>query len=186
MAITLKQADALRKLGQLPPEELINPTALSDILLQWGEDAVKELQAEIAKNKGNASYALSQSIAPRITTQGASITRLELLMNEYSEWYNDGRRAGKKPPLAAIMEWIKNKGLIKRSNKPTLEANRQLAYSIQSAIAKRGTIKRFGYKGSDFLTNVINQNSLQKLSDSIAEVIGQRLNVTLNVKQEGE
>lgn len=50
--------------------------------------------------------------------------------------YLAGRPAGKMPPVAAILEWVKNRGL-----KPRSGTVRNLAYAIAKKIGEEGTRK---------------------------------------------
>ena len=54
-----------------------------------------------------------------------------------------------------------------------------MAEAISRSIGKKGTIKRFGYKGSNYLSNVINPLSLQKLSSQLSEALGYQISIQL-------
>lgn len=52
---------------------------------------------------------------------------------------------------------------------------KMLVRAIASGIHKKGTIKRFGYKGSRFLSNVLKDGRFDKLSQSLSDIIGKQI-----------
>jgi len=90
----------------------------------------------------------------------------------YAVAVDKGRSAGKAPPIEPLKKWIRRKGILK-SEKPTKGEKKtkqtkkarpsfekrltSMAWGISKNIGKKGTIKRFGYKGKPFLTEEIPQ-----------------------------
>lgn len=150
-----------------------NPSGdgLLRIVQNWGNELSENLRNTLRKNKTNASSVLSQSIAS-IAKPKKDGFRLTVEMEDYYRYVEEGRRAGKRPPIQNIYEWIQNKKsvqtLISRSTDKR-KATRSLAYVIARKIAKHGT------KAQPFIRQNVNEKSLQVLSDRIGEYIGKQL-----------
>lgn len=112
-----------------------------------------------------ASGKLKDSI--RVQVQGGSrkITRREFLQGqtglegpfvlkvmaeEYAQWVQSGRLPGKKGvPIAALEQWIKERGLTGRDKKGRFIKRKSFAFAI------RNNIKKFGIRPSNFLDVVL-------------------------------
>ena len=141
------------------------------IVQNWGNELSENLRNTLRKNKTNASNALWQSIASYAKPKKDGF-RLTVQMEDYYKYVEEGRRAGKRPPIESIYEWIQNKKsvqtLISKSTDKQ-KATRSLAYVIARKIAKHGT------KAQPFIRQNVNEKSLQVLSDRIGEYIGKQL-----------
>ena len=134
------------------------PTVYQE-LLDIFDETVTALR-ESADSKGlDATGVLQASITfePKII---GDFLRFQLKMADYYEWADKGRKPGKFPPLKPILDWMKAKGIVPRNErgkrlKTTRKSLENLAFAIRKKIAQKGTIKRFGYKGSNFYTDVI-------------------------------
>lgn len=150
-----------------------NPSGdgLLRIVQNWGNELSENLRNTLRKNKTNASSVLSQSIGS-IAKPKKDGFRLTVEMEDYYRYVEEGRRAGKRPPIQSIYEWIQNKKsvqtLISRSTDKR-KATRSLAYVIARKIAKHGT------KAQPFIRQNVNEKSLKVLSDRIGEYIGKQL-----------
>ena len=150
-----------------------NPSGdgLLRIVQNWGNELSENLRNTLRKNKTNASSVLSQSIGS-IAKPKKDGFRLTVEMEDYYKYVEEGRRAGKRPPIQNIYEWIQNKKsvqtLISRSTDKR-KATRSLAYVIARKIAKHGT------KAQPFIRQNVNEKSLKVLSDRIGEYIGKQL-----------
>ena len=113
----------------------------------FGNEYIEELGNELRKADKDASGNLLRSLDSRVikTGFGTSYT-LKILAENYLKYVDEGRRAGgKQPPLKAIREWTKQKGI-----------DEGLAFPIAKKIAEEG-IKP---------TNVI-KKSLDKVQSNI-------------------
>ena len=150
-----------------------NPSGdgLLRIVQNWGNELSENLRNTLRKNKTNASSVLSQSIGS-IAKPKKDGFRLTVEMEDYYRYVEEGRRAGKRPPIQNIYEWIQNKKsvqtLISKST-DRRKATRSLAYVIARKIAKHGT------KAQPFIRQNVNEKSLKLLSDRIGEYIGKQL-----------
>ena len=115
------------------------------IVQNWGNELIKQLQNNLLKNKTNASSGLSQSIEPKIT-QPPGGYNLSIMMEDYWFYVENGRKAGKMPPVQNIFEWIRNKRTIQvetiSKSADRIAATRSLAYVIARKIGREGTKKQ--------------------------------------------
>lgn len=127
-------------------------------LVKIFEETVEALRKSAEAKGLDASGVLLASIKFEPKRLG-DILRFQLTMADYYQWVDEGRKPGKFPPLKAILEWMRFKGIVPRNARGKKinneRARRGLAYVIARSIARKGTIKRFGHKGSNFYTEVI-------------------------------
>lgn len=118
------------------------------------EEIIKETLEEkrypfgFARFKGvsnkRATGSLINSVQVNVTTSRNGITELQVLMNEYGEYVNAGRRPGKgNVPIQPLIEWIKARKLRPRDKDgkfvPMTEQNiKGMAFGIQKNIKKYG------------------------------------------------
>lgn len=102
------------------------------------EDFIKTLKRAFYADDKIASGKLINSLKDEIKYDGKYFS-IELDSVKYFEYVNDGRRAGKFPPINDIKNWIRVKGIL-----PTPDINgkipteNQLAYLIGRKIALSG------------------------------------------------
>lgn len=138
-----------------------NLKAALNLLAPQAAEAAKQ---RLDQAQANATGRLRGSIRGGVDETQDTI-RLFLTAEDYYSVINDGRRAGaRKPPPDKIMNWIKVKGI--SSNRQDVKNIKQLTFLISRAIARNGTIKRFGYKGAG-LTQYILQSLGSKLLNDV-------------------
>jgi len=116
-----------------------------------------------------------KNFVTKYTTTGTTLKLTIEILPPYAVVVDKGREAGKTPPpIEPIKAWIKRKGILKsekpvkggkpnktKKPKPSFEKRlTNMAYGVAKNIGKKGTMKRFGYKGSNFWSDVINSNSM--------------------------
>lgn len=145
--------------------------ALIDIF----DDVVGQLRNSAEAKGLDASGNLLASITFRPEVLGDTM-RFQLILPDYYKWVDEGRKPGKFPPIEPILQWMKQKGIVPRNTrgkrlKTTDKSLKNLAYIIRRSIAKKGTIKRFGYRGSNFYTDVIpsEKDFVRKITAQIAD-----------------
>lgn len=144
----------------------------------------EQLEADDTVSTGN----LRDSFRYKITGFDTNIIGLELLAAKYAKAIDEGKEPGsRKPGIRPIVEWMKAKGI--KPNKGTSAKDyKSAASSIASFIQENGTIKRFGYQGTNFLSIVaskyanpgvatILQAYEQDLKNEIDQAIKQNNNV---------
>ena len=111
-----------------------------------------------------ASGTLARSVQV-VTKQSNDVTVLQVLMEEYGQWVQSGRMAGKGfVPVGSLMKWIKQRGLKGRDKKGRYMTDKSFAYAIQK------NINKFGIRPANFL-----DVSIEKIMNDprIVELIGE-------------
>jgi hypothetical protein len=166
-------ADSLESIGKEYSD--FNPSADDGILRivqNWGNELIAQMQNRLRANKTNASSSLSQSIEPQIKQASADNIRLTILMEDYWQYVEEGRRAGKMPPIKNIYEWIRNKRPIQQKiaqSPDRIAATKSLAYVIARKIGQKGT------KAQPFVTPSLKQVTTQTLAQRIGRYIADTL-----------
>mgnify|MGYP006879609296 CR=1 FL=1 len=158
-------------------------TQLEKDLNRYGTELIARLKEQLEKDKTTASKDLLQSINYYTKQQGISLMRFHIMAAEHWQFVNDGRGAGKAPPIENIIDWIASKGIKVRTSRAQSGVSvrtkaRSMAFAISKKIAQKGTIKRFGYNGTGFLTNEVNDQSLKDLSIFLTETTGQLIQLS--------
>ena len=141
------------------------------IIQNWGNELIAQMQNRLRSNKTNASSSLSQSVEPNIKSREGGYN-LTILMNDYWLYVENGRKAGKMPPIKNIYEWIQNKAPLqaKIADSPNkIAATKSLAYVIARKISKKGT------KAQPFISPSLNQVTTQELGRRIGQYIADSL-----------
>lgn len=189
MSITKAQLDAINsgildRLGitQSQANQVMGGSVLGEALANTATAIIKELEKDIRAKKLTASKSLIQNIDPTNYVETANGVTLAITMVDYYQWVEDGRKRGRRPPIASIEEWITQKGIQVRKSKAeskqsVLERRRSMAIAIANKIAAKGTIKRFGYKGGNFMKDVLTPQTIEAIAGSIGDVIGRQVQV---------
>lgn len=123
-------------------DRLISNEILQNFLTTLDEYAreAKELYKRKLTDKGiNASYTLLNSVETTVKRNDDTFT-VTINLEDYWYYVENGRKAGRFPPIDKILEWIRIKPVIpytdSRGRLPTEE---QLAFLIARKIANDGT-----------------------------------------------
>lgn len=108
-------------LAERHPERL--RAAVADAVM----DHLIAVQQDAAATAPRATSRLADSFEADVTQTPRGL-RGEVVAVGYHRWAEKGRRRGKMPPLAAIVEWVRVKGLPERA-----------AYPIARKIGREGT-----------------------------------------------
>ena len=141
------------------------------IVQNWGNELIAQMQKRLRINKTTATSSLSQSIEPQIkgTQRGY---RLTVLMEDYWQYVEEGRKPGKMPPIKNIYEWIRYKRPIQdkiQQSPDKIAATKSLAYVIARKIGQKGT------KAQPFVTPSLKQVTTQTLAQRIGRYIADTL-----------
>jgi hypothetical protein len=85
---------------------------------------------------------------------------------QYTEQLVFGRKPGKFPPIKAIEQWIKDKGIAGIGKQIKISS---LAFLIARKIAQEGT-KYFKQGGTDLISSVFTAERIQSIIDKIREI----------------
>ena len=141
------------------------------IVQNWGNELIAQMQNRLRINKTNATSSLSQSIKPQIKGTQSGY-RLTVLMEDYWQYVEEGRKPGKMPPIKNIYEWIRYKRPIQdkiQQSPDKIAATKSLAYVIARKIGQKGT------KAQPFVTPSLKQVTTQTLAQRIGRYIADTL-----------
>lgn len=171
----------LDTLGEDPAKyDPSNLTAEQQIIQAAAQMITDDLRRSLQEKKGTASRDLLQSLEASRVTQTGDLVEAKIVGSEHWKYFEYGRKRGKRPPIKSIEEWITAKGIPVRKSKgesklSVMERRRGMAFAIARSIGAKGTVKRFGYKGSGFVREVLTPANLQVISDALAKMYGERL-----------
>jgi hypothetical protein len=148
-------------------------TNTSQALRQIGGLTVQRLGEGLSENNTDASGDLKKSISFKIRSSSKKI-ELDITMLDYWGAVDEGRKAGKQPPIDKIKEWlsypnVRDKIRFGQSDAQFTESEQNsLAYLIAKKIGREGT------KGNNFATNVFESSLItnelpEVLTDAIVE-----------------
>ena len=147
----------------------MNLEAIAPILEEIIKESLQEKRYNFGFGKyqgvGNkvASGKLKNSVQVNVV-QKKNETVLQVLMEEYGNYVQSGRRPGKRGvPIKSLLDWIKDRNLKGRDKKGRYITNLSFAFGIQQ------NIKKYGIKPADFIGV-----SLEKIMSDprIVEIIG--------------
>jgi len=104
---------------------------------KFGKYLVKESRKNLTRKKKNVTNSLYESLDYDIKAMPNSF-EFDFLMNEYGEWVDKGRKAGKNPPFSPLRKWVQDRRIQFRSNKGKFQTYDQTAWAIVKSIGKKG------------------------------------------------
>ena len=143
---------------------------------KWGDIFVDKIKQSVKVDGTYASGRTHNSIEGKFGASG-DIIKYEISSrvasnSDYSvlELIDQGRRKGRRPPMQAIKYWMEQKGVRPRTRGGKfMESSEKnmvwAAFNISRAIGNRGTIERFGYRGSDVLGYVYRSQEQAMIED---------------------
>lgn len=188
-------------------EDAISKT-LRDILEDFGKQLVQDTKQSI-KDHGHESTSgqsgLIGSVRFLVRRRGEELT-FTLDMDEHWEYIDKGTKGAKRKlsitereqKILSLMDWITGKGINpktwyrkKLKNPQNTRAtfndmHRSLANAISHNIARKGIIKRYGYKGSKFFTSLVEDGRISRLAEDISELLGQTIEIELTKELTGK
>lgn len=185
--------DLLSRIGIDEATAGMGGSVLGDAMVDVAKVIIEKLKQSAMEKGVKATGNLIQSIRadfPSVTPQGVTVA---IEMANYYQWVEDGRGPTKtttasKPTLAQSLEqWISAKGIQVRKSKgqsgqSVLEMRKSLAIAIARKIHSKGTIKRFGYKGSNFISDVLTKQNVDVIAQKLSDVTGLRISVYLTTE----
>ena len=109
-----------------------------------GKLIIASLQKELLGQGHKATGNLINSFEQRVIELPNSIV-IEILMDEYGIYVNDGRKTGgKKVPINVLVEWIERKAIVNGDKEV-----KSLAFAIQNTIHKEGLPTKGSFKFSN-------------------------------------
>lgn len=91
-------------------------------------------------------------------------------LQEYWQYVEYGRRAGKQPPIESIEDWIRIKPIIPYPINGKVPDTRQLAFLIARHIGREGI------EGKKYLTNVMYSDKAEDIIQEIKQAFANQVN----------
>ena len=136
-----------------------------------GKLIIASLQKELIEQGHEATGNLVNSFEQRVIEVPNSIV-IEILMDEYGIYVNDGRKTGgKKVPINVLVDWIERKAIVNGDKEV-----KSLAFAIQQTIHKEGIPTKGSFKFSNngrrkgFIDFVIN-NELDEVYNELEQQV---------------
>lgn len=107
------------------------------VLNEYGQELVNLYKNKLAANNVNASGDLSNSVKYLLKNKN-NIYEIDLELADYWKYVENGRKAGKFPPISKIENWVKVKHILPTAYRGKLPTEKQLAYLIARKIARKG------------------------------------------------
>lgn len=169
---------------------------LKEVLSKLAKDYQENIQRQIVIEKLKSSGNLRNSIQSELTKDGFTITsnaiNAYLLGDKGYKPKNKGSREDKKEKLERIKTWMKSKGIRPYSKlssggtrfrklKNEDKQYNQAAFFINRSMNRRGSIKRYKYKGSDIIKRVYD---MQKAKTTEEITLAFRKDIVDGIKSE--
>ena len=106
-------------------------------LEKFGKYLVKESRKNLTRKNKNNTKRLYDSLDYEVKVMPNSMT-FDFLMEEYGEWVDKGRKAGKMPPQKEILKWVSQRRIQFRDNRGRFKTYESTAWAIAKSIKKRG------------------------------------------------
>jgi len=149
----------------------------------YGELFVREYRNRLISDKTFATGQLSKSLNFSIEELSNGIN-LFIEGYDYARVIDEGRSPSLPPPYREIIKWINAKGSFRiRDSKgkfvpKTVKNVARAAYGVAQGIGVNGTIQRYGYKGSGFLT-LVYEKLQYDMGDDFAKAFGEDVEIQL-------
>ena len=192
MSITKAQLDAINsgildRLGSTRSQlEPMTTSVLADVMVNVAQKIVDELEVTMRAKKVVASGNLLQSIDPTDMNEGPNGVTINIKMADYWEDVEFGTKPGRRVSVKSLADWIQRKKIPVRPKKGmSMDAARwSYAEAIAGKIFKKGTIKRFGYKGSGFIADTLSPTAIDIIAQSISDAMGRQITIFIGAENE--
>lgn len=118
-------------------EELIKWTNTQRVLGEFAQELRNRYQDNLIRDGKIATGNLLNSMEYKVQYDDRAIW-VELHLEEYYKWVENGRGPGKFPPPDKILEWIRIKPIIPDDRGGRLPTEQQLAFLVGRKIAEHG------------------------------------------------
>ena len=130
-------------------------------LENFGKYLVKESRKNLTRKKKNVTNSLYDSLDYQVKAMPNSF-EFDFLMEEYGEWVDKGRKAGKNPPFSPLRKWVQDRRIQFRDNRGRFQTYDQTAWRVVKSIGRKGI------EPSNFYTRPFNLG-FQKLPNEVAQ-----------------
>ena len=147
-----------------------------DVLNDFGKYLVEEYKDQLILNDVNASDELYNSVVYSVS-QNKNVFEVKLELADYWKYVENGRKAGKWPPISAIQKWIEIKPVLPRPmDNGKLPTTQQLAFLISRKIGLEGIAPRpLLQKSVDNIWNVFEEYIAEAFTKDLEKEITLKL-----------
>lgn len=110
---------------------------LEAVLKQYGEQLLSIYRQKLLQTGSDDTGTLGNTLNYIVEDQD-EVYEVSLQIQDYWKYVEEGRNAGKFPPISDIKRWIQTKPVLPRPYNGSLPTIDQLAYLIARKISKRG------------------------------------------------
>lgn len=188
MSITKNQLDAinsgaLAKIGQNAEDPSFKATnLLEEILIGVATKITDELKKDIERKGLVSTRNLVDSINAERTYKVADGVTAEIVAADYWPQVDQGQKPGTIVSIKSLEEWAANKRQMRQElGLNTKEQVKSFAVVVARKIKQKGTIKRFGYKGANFVRDVLNPTTINAIAQHLGEALGQRIAISVKM-----
>jgi hypothetical protein len=157
----------------------------------WTEYTTDRLKQSLLKSNlprnptsGRATGRLLASLAAVAATRRGDTVIGRISANDYYQWVDGGRgptrNRGNGGLIAALQDWIASKPIqVRQSAEESAQTVMQRNKSLAFAIARK--IHAKGYKGNQFFSKVINQQTFDEFSEYLGQAMGQQIATSFQI-----
>ncbi len=194
MSISKAQLDAINRgalanIGKNANDpDLKSGSLLDDLLIGVAQKITDELRNKLTEKELVATKNLRSSIDLSDTIKIANGVAVDIRMADYWENVDKGQKPGTIVEVKSLEEWINAKASVKKSVRPRpgqtmQEAITNFATAIAAKIKEKGTIKRFGYKGANFVQEVLSPQNIDAIAQHLSDAFGQRILISVKLEE---
>jgi hypothetical protein len=191
MSISKSQLDALSK-GLLDnigvnanDPDLKAGNLLEEILQNVAQTLTDALRDDLTKKELVASQNLRSSIDPSNAVPIAEGVSVSIVMADYWEQVDKGQPKGTIVKVADLEQWLLKKRIAIKTKpgQSVIAARRSFATAIAAKIKAKGTIKRFGYKGANFIKDVLTPQNIEAIAQHLSDMAGRKIELYISTEQ---
>lgn len=184
--------DFLNDLGQAKGSAPAAPNTLAAVFERYGKLFVEASKRNLLQHVPDADAGkLFASIAFDVEIVGTIFT-FTINMEDYWQWVNDGRKAGKEPPIKPIIQWIQSRPSIKAKFSLTKKKLKGVKIKnfqglniqvpiLSAAFGIARNIGEHGIRPTHFFSEVVTDAAVNRLKADISKQIGKT--VEINIKE---
>ena len=136
---------------------------IADEVKKWLDESKAKIIVNYDRDNMRASGNFAKSLSNTVTEKNGRVVGV-MVGSHHSLFVDQGRNAGKRPPISAILKWIDDKRIV-----PTDISKPSLAFLIARKIGNEGWKPKNSYPNG-VISSVINQNEIDKLLISLSKV----------------
>jgi hypothetical protein len=136
---------------------------IAEEVQKWLDDSKAKIIGNYDRDNMRASGNFAKSLRTEVKETTGRVVGL-MVGSHHSLFVDQGRKAGKRPPISAILKWIDDKRIV-----PTDISKPSLAFLIARKIGKEGWKPKNSYPNG-VISSVINQREIDKLLISLSKV----------------